>query len=296
VTRQHRRSRAGDARGRAVASGPRGRERARTLRAIARRPRESDARETARVAATERGGPPRRGRVIALAIGFPSRLGWFLSPGTRTFLRPSREATGATAAFLATVTGALTATAEPRKVEVMAAIVYVCVFLDGCEECGIGRCSWPLVVGVSSLGLCRSAADASRRLRRIATRILFRLREHRELSGFWIEKSRVHDSSRLARTSKRGWMDALPPRRERFGGIRPTAIYSPLPPPPRRVFRDETGELTRGPRAHRSARRADPASRSTARARVSAETRAPGPRVASERRRLPSLAPTRRAR
>ena len=64
-------------------------------------------------------------------------------------MRPSREATGATAAFLATVTGALTATAEPRKVEVMAAIVYVCVFLDGCEECGIGRCSWPLVVGVS---------------------------------------------------------------------------------------------------------------------------------------------------
>ena len=44
----------------------------------------------------------------------------------RTFLRPSREATGATAFLAATLTGALTATAEPRKVEVMAAIL-MCV-------------------------------------------------------------------------------------------------------------------------------------------------------------------------
>ena len=224
-------------------AGTRGRERA--ARAGTRANASGDRETSARIGrARDRarrgdraGGPPRRGRVIALAIGFPSRLGWFLSPGMRTFLRPSREATGATAAFLATVTGALTATAEPRKVEVMAAIVYVCVFLDGCEECGIDRCSWPLVVGVSSLGLCRSAADASRRLRRIATRILFRLREHRELSGFWIEKSRVHDSSRLARTCNAdGWMP-LPPRRERFGGIRPTATPRSRP---RRVACSET--------------------------------------------------------
>jgi|TARA_B100001142_G_scaffold278644_1_gene288854 hypothetical protein len=41
----------------------------------------------------------------------------------RTFLRPSRDATGATAFLEDTTTGALTATAEPRKVEVMAAIL-----------------------------------------------------------------------------------------------------------------------------------------------------------------------------
>jgi hypothetical protein len=81
----------------------------------------------------------------------------------RTFLRPSREATGATAAFLATVTGALTATAEPRKVEVMAAIVYVCVFLDGCEECGIelplATCSWRIFHWASVAALLTRLED-----------------------------------------------------------------------------------------------------------------------------------------
>ena len=43
----------------------------------------------------------------------------------RTFLRPSREATGATAAFLATTGAALETTAEPMKVEVIAAILIV---------------------------------------------------------------------------------------------------------------------------------------------------------------------------
>lgn len=47
----------------------------------------------------------------------------------RTFLRPSREATGATVFLETRATGAFTATAEPRKVEVMAAILigWVCV-------------------------------------------------------------------------------------------------------------------------------------------------------------------------
>ena len=53
---------------------------------------------------------------IGFFIGFPALI--------RTFLRPSREATGATAFLAATLTGALAATAEPRKVEVMAAILY----------------------------------------------------------------------------------------------------------------------------------------------------------------------------
>ena len=83
-------------------AGTRGRERAAragtraNASAIARRPRD---RTRARPRASRRpsGRTAASGRVIALAIGFPSRLGWFLSPGTRTS-RPSREATGATAA------------------------------------------------------------------------------------------------------------------------------------------------------------------------------------------------------
>ena len=55
-----------------------------------------------------------------------SRDRFFRDRNARTFLRPSREATGATAFLAATLTGALTATAEPRKVEVMAAIL-MCV-------------------------------------------------------------------------------------------------------------------------------------------------------------------------
>lgn len=51
-------------------------------------------------------------------------IGFSRSPrqSMRTFFRPSRDATGATVFLLVTLTEAFMATAEPRKVEVMAAI------------------------------------------------------------------------------------------------------------------------------------------------------------------------------
>lgn len=51
-------------------------------------------------------------------------IGFSRSPrqSMRTFFRPSRDATGATVFLLVTLTAAFMATAEPRKVEVMAAI------------------------------------------------------------------------------------------------------------------------------------------------------------------------------
>ena len=62
---------------------------------------------------------------VTAATSSAPRIGFFRFPALiRTFLRPSREATGATAFLAATLTGALAATAEPRKVEVMAAILY----------------------------------------------------------------------------------------------------------------------------------------------------------------------------
>ena len=62
--------------------------------------------------------------VTAAVTSSAPRIGFFRFPALiRTFLRPSREATGATAFLAATLTGALAATAEPRKVEVMAAIL-----------------------------------------------------------------------------------------------------------------------------------------------------------------------------
>lgn len=61
---------------------------------------------------------------VTAATSSAPRIGFFRFPALiRTFLRPSREATGATAFLAATLTGALAATAEPRKVEVMAAIL-----------------------------------------------------------------------------------------------------------------------------------------------------------------------------
>ena len=73
----------------------------------------------------ERASASNAGRASSVST-LAREIGFFVIGNARTFLRPSREATGATAFLAATLTGALTATAEPRKVEVMAAIL-MCV-------------------------------------------------------------------------------------------------------------------------------------------------------------------------
>jgi hypothetical protein len=111
--------------GRCAALVRRGARRATRRRRVVRIGRDRARLVPHRTGRRERASASNAGRASSVST-LAREIGFFVIGNARTFLRPSREATGATAFLAATLTGALTATAEPRKVEVMAAIL-MCV-------------------------------------------------------------------------------------------------------------------------------------------------------------------------